>query len=250
MTDQTEDDNVRSYAEKSKAKRGLKVFTKLEGAALDDAAHALVYQCGERWCFEEDQALKYVRDLEAGANHTGAASQEDPQPGECDLPMEETVQQQEALSNGDQPVPGAGFTTSDDAQGPQDADHIAGAGVFGAMNHTLQNVPQAPTASAPQQRNSARGAYKIEKNRPEQNGIKRPSVGGLCRQVWDAMDALREAQEGVVPTSQQARALAAERGWNLNNAMIEFYQWRKYNGITGRAPKAATQQQPQQEQQA
>jgi hypothetical protein len=25
--------------------------------------------------------------------------------------------------------------------------------------------------------------------------------------------------------------------WNPNNAMIEYYQWRKFNGITGRAKK-------------
>ena len=33
---------------------------------------------------------------------------------------------------------------------------------------------------------------------------------------------------------QQVKALAEERGWNPNNASIEFYQWRKFNGIRGR----------------
>src|SRR5690554_4439873 len=32
---------------------------------------------------------------------------------------------------------------------------------------------------------------KIEKDRPEQNGIKRPSIGGKCRAIWDALDAYR-----------------------------------------------------------
>jgi hypothetical protein len=33
--------------------------------------------------------------------------------------------------------------------------------------------------------------------------------------------------------------MAAANGWNPNNASIEFYQWRKFNGITGRKAKPA-----------
>jgi hypothetical protein len=76
----------------------------------------------------------------------------------------------------------------------------------------------------------------IEKNRPEQNGIKRPSAGGRCRAVWDALDDYRR-DEGVLPDAKFVRALAVENNWNPNNASIEFYQWRKFNGITGRQAK-------------
>lgn len=79
----------------------------------------------------------------------------------------------------------------------------------------------------------------VEKDRPEQNGIKRPSAGGACRAVWDKCDELREENGGEIPTAKQVRAVAESMGWNMNNAMIEFYQWRKYNGITGRAKKSA-----------
>lgn len=82
---------------------------------------------------------------------------------------------------------------------------------------------------------------KIEKDRPEQNGIKRPSIGGKCRAVWDALDAY-QAETGDVPTAKVVRDLAADEGWNPNNASIEFYQWRKFHGITGRAPKPAKQE--------
>lgn len=82
---------------------------------------------------------------------------------------------------------------------------------------------------------------KIEKDRPEQNGIKRPSIGGKCRAVWDALDAY-QAETGEVPTAKVVRDLAADEGWNPNNASIEFYQWRKFHGITGRAPKPAKQE--------
>ena len=69
----------------------------------------------------------------------------------------------------------------------------------------------------------------IEKDREERNGIKRPSVGGKCRAIWDWLDTVNG------PTAKQVRAHASAVGWNENNAVIEFYQWRRFNGITGRA---------------
>jgi hypothetical protein len=73
---------------------------------------------------------------------------------------------------------------------------------------------------------------KIEKDRPEQNGIMRPSVGGKCRQVWDFCDRVMEG--GQLPMPKQMREWAASKGVNENNAVIEMYQWRKFHGITGR----------------
>lgn len=77
------------------------------------------------------------------------------------------------------------------------------------------------------------GIRKIEKDREERNGIKRPSVGSLCRAVWDALDAI-----GTSASAKDVKALAEENEWNQNNASIEFYQWRKFNGIEGRQKKA------------
>lgn len=71
---------------------------------------------------------------------------------------------------------------------------------------------------------------KIEKNREMKNGIKRPSVGGKCRAVWDALDA--QAATGTIPVASVVKELADKNGWNKNNAMIEFYQWRKFNGYS------------------
>ena len=78
----------------------------------------------------------------------------------------------------------------------------------------------------------ATSGLKIEKDREERNGVKRPSVGGMCRAVWDALDAMVAA--GKSPTAKDVKALAEEKKWNANNASIEFYQWRKFNGIRGR----------------
>ena len=74
---------------------------------------------------------------------------------------------------------------------------------------------------------------KIERDRPTQNGVTRPSEGGRCRAVWDALDDYR-AETGTIPSAAVVRDLAADEGWNPNNASIEFYQWRKYHGIAGR----------------
>jgi hypothetical protein len=112
-------------------------------------------------------------------------------------------------------------------------------GVFGAMGATLGAVAQANAAKASAQTEGSTSVRtcKVEKDRPEQNGIKRPSSGGLCRAVWDFCDAHLEAN-GAPPAAAQVKAEAERVGWNMNNACIEFYQWRKYNGITGRAKAA------------
>lgn len=74
---------------------------------------------------------------------------------------------------------------------------------------------------------------KIEKDRDEQNGIKRPSIGGKCRAIWDALDVHAETT-GDDPTAKDVKAMAADHGWNPNNASIEFYQWRKFNGVNSK----------------
>lgn len=104
---------------------------------------------------------------------------------------------------------------------------------MGCNGHFGQPVEYpAPAAPAPKGT-----GIKIEKGREERNGIKRPSAGGKCRAVWDALDEYVEL-EGTQPDAKVVKAWALENGWNPNNASIEFYQWRKFNGITGRAPKA------------
>ncbi|QIW90718.1 UNVERIFIED_ORG: hypothetical protein GCAPEGMB_00399 [Vibrio phage V07] len=72
---------------------------------------------------------------------------------------------------------------------------------------------------------------KIEKNREERNGIKRPSIGGACRAVWDECDRIH-AETGLVPMPKQLKAWAREVGANENNAVIELYVWRKFMGFT------------------
>ena len=68
-------------------------------------------------------------------------------------------------------------------------------------------------------------APKVE--RIEQNGVKRPGPG-KCLEVWEYLD-----QHGNMKP-KDLQPVAEEKGWNLNNAQIELYQWRKFNGISGR----------------
>lgn len=102
-------------------------------------------------------------------------------------------------------------------------------------NDAPVEAPAAPVVTAPAGKGKTAG-MKIEKDREEKNGIKRPSAGGMCRAVWDALDAIKAG--GTDPTAKQVTDLAVAKGWNKNNASIEFYQWRKFNGITGRSKKA------------
>lgn len=104
--------------------------------------------------------------------------------------------------------------------------------------HTAPEVQVTPPLPVAQKPTQVAVGLVIEKDRPTQNGVTRPSAGGRCRAVWDALDAYQR-ETGELPTAQTVRELAADEGWNPNNASIEFYQWRKFNGITGRAKKVA-----------
>ncbi|EPG5770632.1 hypothetical protein [Pseudomonas aeruginosa] len=73
-------------------------------------------------------------------------------------------------------------------------------------------------------------APKVE--REERNGVKRPRAGGLCAAVWAWLDAHPGA------TVKDVREVSPEHGWNLSNSQIEFYQWRKFQGLS-RATTAA-----------
>lgn len=203
---------------KSKALKGLKRHLK-ERASLftDEELGKLMFQHGEnaQWGF-------CIGDVDMEADRKAnppAQTSEAPAPDDTSATEEHpSTDEQEHDNTGDE-----------EAAAPA-------AGAFAHLGFSLQNhQQQQPTPPAPT-RQASRNTYTIEKNRPEQNGIKRPSIGGKCRAVWDAMDELR-ANANAIPTSEQVRKLAEDRGWNKNNTMIEFYQWRKFNGITGRANK-------------
>ncbi len=70
------------------------------------------------------------------------------------------------------------------------------------------------------------GSKKVRVKREEMNGVKRPGAGGKCAAVWDYLDLSPAA------TAKDMRELATSVGWNMNNTLIEYYQWRKFHGLT------------------
>lgn len=86
-------------------------------------------------------------------------------------------------------------------------------------------------------RDNVNKGYSIEKDRPAQNGMKRPSAGTICGNTWAAFDAIRAAT-GMV-TAADLPGVTTANGWNKNNVMCEFYAWRKFNGISGRQVRPA-----------
>lgn len=104
-------------------------------------------------------------------------------------------------------------------QGMRDALNKA-AGVYDERNGPEESEPPKPapvvTAAKPE--------------RIVQNGIRRPLPDSVCGQVWTALDQMHAA--GVVPTAKDVKSLATAKTWNPNNASIEFYQWKRFMGLT------------------
>lgn len=81
---------------------------------------------------------------------------------------------------------------------------------------TTQPAPTAPAKS---------------KTRSEtRNGVRRP-IKGKCADVWNALDNMLP---NGVPTIGNVRDLAKANSWNINNATIEFYAWRKFHGLNNK----------------
>lgn len=66
-----------------------------------------------------------------------------------------------------------------------------------------------------------------------QNGIKAPMRAGKCMAVWQACEELYKAT-GKVPTLKEVVACEAMQGANTTNTQIEFYRWRKFNGLNAK----------------
>ena len=71
------------------------------------------------------------------------------------------------------------------------------------------------------------------KKEPEQNGVRKPSVGTLCRAAWDLFDAISTTMGQTAPISY-VLPVALEKGLNEANVKAEYARWKKYNGISGR----------------
>lgn len=76
---------------------------------------------------------------------------------------------------------------------------------------------------------AAPAAPKASKARSEvRNGVRKP-IKGKCAEVWAMLTAMQELHPTAAINIAEVRALAESHGWNLNNATIEFYAWRKFH---------------------
>lgn len=71
---------------------------------------------------------------------------------------------------------------------------------------------------------------KIQANRPEQNGVKRPSAGTKCAQIWDWCDEVHNAGDKVTAKELKSALPALD----ATTCTVQFYRWRKFMGIQGR----------------
>lgn len=72
---------------------------------------------------------------------------------------------------------------------------------------------------------------KIEKNRPEQNGMKYPSTGTKTREVWDCCDQLREKLNRPAKISELRELLP---NMNAHTLSTQYSRWKTFYNITGR----------------
>lgn len=74
--------------------------------------------------------------------------------------------------------------------------------------------------------------------RVEKNGIQQPAEGGICRAIWDYCTAFK-TKHGAAPTLAEMRThnASVKEAWSPVTMTIQYYQWRKFNGIVGRSQK-------------
>lgn len=71
---------------------------------------------------------------------------------------------------------------------------------------------------------------RIQKDRPEANGVKRPSEGTICAEIWSWCDGV--VADGGKPAAKDLKA--SKPGLDTTTCTVQFYRWRKFNGISGR----------------
>lgn len=119
--------------------------------------------------------------------------------------------------------------------------YAAQAKMFACMACDYEWGEEMPAPGAKRNTVATGTGIKIQKERAEANGVVRPSVGGACDAVWSKCDALAATGNGLVPSIKEIKAWAVEAGVHATTATIQYYQWRKFVGIVGRAKEMPAQ---------
>lgn len=119
-----------------------------------------------------------------------------------------------------------------DEQLPEDDGPIV-ADPFGAFA-VSQLAGDGSHKVTPAARPASSTGLRIQKDRPEQNGVRRQSSGSVGDRLWAIYDAA-----GADITLEQAKAAAIAAGLSPTSAAIALYNWRKFNGIAPKVGKKA-----------
>jgi hypothetical protein len=55
---------------------------------------------------------------------------------------------------------------------------------------------------------------------------------GVCKAIWEALDAQVKLANGIVPERSFIKRLAEEKGWNSSTASVQYAAWRKQLSTT------------------
>ncbi len=96
--------------------------------------------------------------------------------------------------------------------------------------HPTLEAPVTPVTPTP-----ATAARKVQKDRAEANGVKRPSDGTICGNIWGYCDTV--VAGGAFPSAKDLRAHGASQApaWDATTCTVQYYRWRKFNGVQGRS---------------
>ena len=132
------------------------------------------------------------------------------------------------------PEPPAEVILPQDVQEELEESMPQNAGVCSALFGAMLNPASVPAAPAPAPKKEAEKTGKtIEQNRPEQNGLKRPSKGSTCCIIWDTCDRITTEKDSTCTSAELFNAL---QGYNECTLRTQYARWRQFNGITGRLP--------------
>lgn len=123
---------------------------------------------------------------------------------------------------------------AEDEQAPEEQapENQAPSMLSGLVNGMLNPGSVPPVPEQPKKEAEKTGKT-IEQNRPEQNGLKRPSKGSTCCIIWDTCDRITTEKATTCTSAELFNAL---QGYNECTLRTQYARWRQFNGITGRLP--------------
>lgn len=114
----------------------------------------------------------------------------------------------------------------------EESENRAPSMLAGLVNNML-NPEDVPAPPEQPKKEAEKTGKTIEPNRPEQNGLKRPSKGSTCCIIWDTCDQITSEKAATCTSAELFNAL---QGYNDCTLRTQYARWRQFNGITGRLP--------------